>query len=165
MDREEFLQGLTEALSGQVPPEVLQENLTYYRDYINTETGKGRTENQVMEELGSPRLIARTIIDTTPGAGEGAYEDYYAGRGPGSGSGSQEREDGGHGYGMGGGVHYYDLNKWYWKLIGLVIVIAVVALVLMVVGGILSLVIPMLPVIGLVILIMWFVRGGGPGSR
>lgn len=163
MDREEFLQGLTEALAGQVPPEVLQENLKYYRNYINTETGKGRTESQIMEELGSPRLIARTIIDTTPGAGEGAYEDYYAGRSPGTGNngtggGSQKRGDG-------GSVHYYDLSKWYWKLIGIVVVIAVIALVLMVVGGILSLVIPMLPVIGLVILIMWFVRGGGPGFR
>ena len=100
MNREEFLQGLTEALSGQVSPEVLQENLRYYSDYIYTEVGKGRSESQVMEELGSPRLIARTIIDATPGAGEGAYEDVYTGRssaqsGSGMGNGSSARTDGG----------------------------------------------------------------------
>lgn len=167
MEREEFLRGLTEALSGEVPAQVIQDNLRYYRDYIDSEVGKGRSESQVMEELGSPRLIARTIIDATPGSGEGAFEEYKPGgtwgRGDGMGTGA-ERNAKASGE-ANGRYHYYDLNKWYWKLLGVLLVIGIVTLVLLIVGGILSLVIPMLPVIGIVILIMWFVRGGSSPWR
>lgn len=157
MKKDEFLQGLTEALTNEVPPETVRENLRYYEDYIRGEMGKGRPESEIMEELGSPRLIARTIIDTTPGAGSYIDRD----------NDSESFTDSGRGesYQQGGGIRYYDLNKWYWKLLGLVMVIVVITLVLMVVGGILSLVIPMLPVIGMVILIMWFVRGGSGPRR
>ena len=79
MDKEEFLQGLQSALSGEVAPELVRENLQYYQEYIRTEMEKGRLEKEIMDELGSPRLIAKTIIDATPGAGEGAYKEYGAG--------------------------------------------------------------------------------------
>lgn len=161
MNREEFLQGLQKALSGQIPPSAVQENLRYYDDYIRTEVRKGRTESEVMEELGDPRLIARTIVDTTPGAGDGAFEEYRSFGAGASGDGYQqytreeEREDAA----GRGSIRYYDLNKWYWKLLGIVLVIAVVTLVIAVIGGILTLVIPMLPAISLAVLIMWFLRG------
>lgn len=155
MSREEFLQGLENALSGNVPPAVVRENLHYYSDYIRTEMEKGRSESEVMEELGDPRLIARTIVDTTPGAGEGVFEEYHPyGSYSRTSRESKSSEEGGQ-------IHYYDLSKWYWKLLAVVLVVAVITLVITVVTGILSLVIPLLPVIGLVILIMWFVRGSG----
>lgn len=161
MNREEFLQGLQKALSGQIPPSAVQENLRYYDDYIRTEVRKGRTEAEVMEELGDPRLIARTIVDTTPGAGDGAFEEYRSFGSGTTGDGYQQytREEE-RDYASGrGNIRYYDLNKWYWKLLGIVLVIAVVTLVIAIVGGILTLVVPMLPAIFLVLLIMWFVRG------
>lgn len=158
MKKDEFLQGLTEALTNEVPPETVRENLRYYEDYIRGEMGKGRPESEIMEELGSPRLIARTIIDATPGAGDGSYGSRETASESYAKSGRDES------YQNSGGVRYYDLNKWYWKLLGIVLVVLMITVVLMIVGGILSLVLPLLPVIGLVILIMWFVRGGsGPG--
>lgn len=162
MNREEFLQGLQSALSGAVPPAVLRENLRYYDDYIRTEVQNGRSESQVMEELGDPRLIARTILDTTPGAEEGSYEEYrpygsYVSDGS-QRSGSGEA-DGSTSDSFRGGIHYYDLNKWYWKLLGIVLVIGVVMLFVMVVSGILSIVIPLLPLFIIVMFVMWFVRG------
>ena len=39
--------------------------LRYYDDYIRSERQKGRSEADIMEELGDPRLIARTILDTS----------------------------------------------------------------------------------------------------
>lgn len=155
MNRGEFLEGLRNALSGEVPPSVVQENLRYYDEYIRTEIQKGRSETDVMEELGDARLIARTIIDTTPGAGEGGYEAYNGSAGRYQEERRQQEQTGT----KGPNIHYYNLNKWYWKLIGMFLVIGVVVLVLTVVGGLLSLVIPLLPVIGLLIVIMWFVRG------
>lgn len=158
MNREEFLQGLQSALSGAVPPGVLQENLRYYDDYIRTEIRNGRTESQVMEELGDPRLIARTILDTTPGAEEGSYEEYrpYGSYVSGSSDSGTEGSSSGN---VRGGIHYYNLNKWYWKLLGIVMVIFVVMLIVMVVSGILSIVIPLLPLIFLIMFISWFIRG------
>lgn len=171
MDREEFLQGLRSTLSGEVPPEIVRDNLQYYQEYIRAEMEKGRSEKEVMDELGSPRLIARTIIDATPGAGEGVYEEYQSG-GSGyfggsyssAGNGRMEQAARDKNYGQGGNFRYYDLNKWYWKLLGLVIVIGVVMLVLMVISGILSIVIPLLPIILVVMFVMWLIKGRqGPG--
>ncbi|MDD3253442.1 MAG: DUF1700 domain-containing protein [Lachnospiraceae bacterium] len=166
MGREEFLQGLQSALSGNVPPAVVRDNLQYYQDYIGTEQQKGRTEAEIMEELGDPRLIARTIMDTTPGAEEGSYDEYRSGTGYYGGYAETSREgrsqtqaEDPQRTGNQGGIHYYDLNKWYWKLAGILLVVGIVILVITIVTGLLSLVIPLLPVIGLVILIMWFVQG------
>ena len=162
MNREEFLRGLENALSGNVPPSVVRDNLRYYDDYIRSERQKGRSESDIMDELGDPRLIARTILDTTPGAAEGEYEEYhpfgsFAGN---EGRSRQESEEGRASYGQQmGNIHYYDMNKWYWKVLAVVIVVLFFTLVITIVGGILSLVIPLLPVIGIVVLIMWLVQG------
>ena len=173
MSREEFLRGLQSALSGEVPPTIVRDNLRYYDDYIRAQMQKGRDEEQVMEELGDPRLIARTIIDTTPGAGEGGFEEYrsFSSFGYGS-SGSEDQtvtdsqtssgrsaEHGTFRQNMGGNIHYYDLNKWYWKLLGIVALILIVMLMLMLIGGFLSIVIPLLPIMLAVMVVMWIVRG------
>ena len=63
MDRNDFLNGLEEALTGEISVRQLRSNLQYYRDYISEEISRGRDEQDVMEELGDPRLIARTIVD------------------------------------------------------------------------------------------------------
>lgn len=174
MSKNEFIQGLEAALSGNVPPETVRENLIYYRDYIRTELEKGRTEQDIMDELGDPRLIARTIMDTTPGAEDGAFEPYhfrgFFGEGSQTGSYSQgsgysqdssySQNDGyTQGSGSRGHVHYYDLNKWYWKLLAVVVVVLFLMLLFILITGFLSLVIPMLPVLGLIAVIMWFVGG------
>lgn len=70
MTKQEFLAGLEEALAGEVSQQVLLENMRYYRSYIDGEVEKGRSEAEVLNELGSPRLIARTIADATEAGAE-----------------------------------------------------------------------------------------------
>ena len=65
MRKNEFLEELRVALSSDLPNSAIQENINYYRDYINTEISNGRTEEDVMDELGDPWIIARTIKDTS----------------------------------------------------------------------------------------------------
>ena len=72
MNTGEFSSRLEDALRGKVSNQVIEANLQYYRDYITGEIRKGRTEEQVMDDLGDPRLIARTIIETQGGSGAGA---------------------------------------------------------------------------------------------
>ena len=57
------MQGLKSELEGRVPYSVIQENLRYYDSYIMEEAAKGQTEDEVIESLGGPRIIARTIVD------------------------------------------------------------------------------------------------------
>ena len=80
MTRQEFLSGLEAALSGQVDQQTLLDNIRYYRGYIDEEIRKGRTESEVLEELGNPRLIARTIIDAAE-AGTGRAGAYSGSQG------------------------------------------------------------------------------------
>lgn len=64
MTKYEFLEGLRAALAGEIPDEVVAENIRFYEHYIDEEIRKGRAEQAVLEEFGSPRLIAKTIMET-----------------------------------------------------------------------------------------------------
>ena len=61
MSREEFLKQLKESLSMSLEKVAINEQLDYYDKYISDEIKKGRTEKEIIEELGDPRLIAKTI--------------------------------------------------------------------------------------------------------
>lgn len=147
-NKEEFLRNLRQALSGQIPPEQVKENLRYYEDYIRAEVHSGNTECQVMEALGDARLIARTIIDATPGSGDGVYEEYgNVFQNSNHQSGQEESR----------GI-YANLSKWYRKALLLMTVILTLAVILMVIGGVLTVVVPLIPLFCLVCLSCGFLR-------
>lgn len=77
MDRWEFFKVLKEQLYGEVPPQVIEENVRYYQGYIEEEIRKGRTEEEVLAELGSPRLIAKTILESDEAQEEAEYGSTY----------------------------------------------------------------------------------------
>ena len=51
-------------LTGELDENTVAKTLRYYSEYIDSETRNGRSEEEVLDELGSPLLIARTILDT-----------------------------------------------------------------------------------------------------
>lgn len=66
MNKEDFLNELQECLSeGEVSNQEIYDSLAYYRGYIQDEIASGKTQEEVLKELGSPRLIARSIIDAS----------------------------------------------------------------------------------------------------
>ena len=161
MRKDEFLQTLRRALNGNVPPRVVEENIRYYNGYISDEVRKGRSEEEVIDEIGAPRLSARTIEDTTDGAGEGEFVDADSSydqsssrteRGYGTydsdRTGSTQRHS----------VHYIDLSKWYWRVLTAVIVFAVIYLVFMVIGGVLTLIAPFIGPLFLIWLVVTLFR-------
>lgn len=75
MNRQDFLQGLEAALVDEVSPAQVQSNLRYYREYISEQISLGRPEEEVMAELGDPRLIARSIVNAAV-AGEESQGFY-----------------------------------------------------------------------------------------
>ncbi len=83
MNKYDFVTGLQRHLTGKVSPEKLQELTRYYNQYIDTEIRKGKSEKEVLDALGDPRLLAKSIIsaegnniyDEEDVAGYGNYEE------------------------------------------------------------------------------------------
>ncbi len=65
MTEEVFLTELRDALKGSVDSQTTNENVRYYEEYIETEVRKGRSMEDVLDSLGNPRLLAKTVIDTS----------------------------------------------------------------------------------------------------
>ena len=133
MDRNEFISTLRAVLAGEVPGAVVEDNVRYYDSYISQEIAGGRSEREVLESLGDPRLIAKTIIDTYQGPGKEVQREYdqETGRSP--------------------EYHHINLNTWYGKLL----TFAVIALILVVIFTFLSWI---LPILFPIILIVWVIR-------
>lgn len=62
MNKTEYVQIIERALVGNVSPQEVQETVAYYRDYIDMEIRKGRSEQEVLDQLGNPRLLVKSII-------------------------------------------------------------------------------------------------------
>lgn len=65
MNCEDFLRQFRDALDGKVSENVIQDNVNYYRTYINSQTAGGRSESDVLRMLGDPRLLAKTIEESS----------------------------------------------------------------------------------------------------
>ena len=70
MNREEFLRSLRAELSQNVSEQIIGEQLSYYSTYISEQVAAGQSEDDVIESLGAPRLLARTIIEAAEAAGD-----------------------------------------------------------------------------------------------
>lgn len=90
MTKEQFIMELEQCLQGEVSAYELSDSLTYYRQYFEDEMHNGKSEADVIKELGSPRLIARSIIDArgieenssnSSGYEENSYGSSYSQRG------------------------------------------------------------------------------------
>lgn len=63
MTKEEFFAELGECLTGEVSDAEYADSLSYYKGYFQEEMANGKSEEEVIRSLGSPRLIAKSIID------------------------------------------------------------------------------------------------------
>lgn len=158
------MQGLKSELEGRVPYSVIQENLRYYDSYIMEEAAKGQTEDEIIESLGGPRIIARTIVDAALDTedrpdGFDSFESEASYRSGPAGSSQEEREPF---RGKKPEVHYVDFGKWYVRLIAGLVVFLVIFLVMTVFFGIMGLAGWILSYIWPVLLVMlavWMFRG------
>ena len=158
------MQGLKSELEGRVPYSVIQENLRYYDSYIMEEAAKGQTEDEVIESLGGPRIIARTIVDAALDTedrpdGFDSFESEASYRSGPAGSSQEEREPF---RGKKPEVNYVDFGKWYVRLIAGLVVFLVIFLVMTVFFGIMGLAGWILSYIWPVLLVMlavWMFRG------
>lgn len=99
--KQQFIDGLRRALTGQIGQQEVEEHIRYYDEYITAEMRMGRAESDVLKELGEPRLIAMSICAAGEAAGgnteenatnhyQHGYEEYEGYQGQG---GDAEREE------------------------------------------------------------------------
>lgn len=151
MSKTEFLDILYNQLSGQIPEGSVAAHVQYYRNYIEDEQQKGRTETDILNDLGDPRLIARTLLDTEVGAGNpqngstysaiyNEADSYYN---------KYDSSDSARGHVK---KHSFklDLSTWYGK----VAVILIAAVVLLLLVTILGVLIPVMIVAGVIMYIV-----------
>ncbi|XCP84918.1 DUF1700 domain-containing protein [Roseburia hominis] len=148
MNRVEFLEKLRQALDGNVSSAVVNENVNYYHQYIADEMAKGRSEQEVLEELGDPWLIAKTIIDikeqsqTYDGAEYEAERRGYTGQEAGPGH-----------------VRVFAFDSWWKRLLGILCVVGIIFVIFSVITGIISLVAPILVPVLVVVIIVRMISG------
>ena len=70
MNKKEFLQALRGELINSVSGQIIEEQLRFYSEYIDTEMGKGRGEEEVVAELSAKNLLARSIIEAADAGGD-----------------------------------------------------------------------------------------------
>ncbi len=122
MKKQEFIDKLRMALNGRISPEQVAENINYYEDYINTQMRMGKSEAEVLQSLGDPRLIAKTIIDAGEKADnqstdyqESAYRNsaFQYDSQP-----QQERR-----------TRVFHIPKWLWLTLITIVILVVISLV------------------------------------
>ena len=76
MGKQEFIDGLRRNLSSINDYTFVNDTISYYENYIESQIRMGKAEIDVMEELGDPRLIAKSIKATHMSDDEGGQQTY-----------------------------------------------------------------------------------------
>ena len=120
MNQEAFIRDFQEALAGKVSDHIIRENTDYYKNYINMQMRQGVQEAEVLQSLGDPRLLAKTVVESQRFSNEGQatnaeYQggtktqgEYYSGE-------IQERKFG-------------NIPTWLIVIVGVIILLAVLRL-------------------------------------
>ncbi|MHB8127826.1 MAG: DUF1700 domain-containing protein [Mobilitalea sp.] len=133
MDKREFLEVLRQSLSGEVKPEVIDENIKYYDQYIGVKSVV--SEEEILGELGDPRLIAKTIIEADRAAkqkgrfdsNQGNYSKHYE---------QEDEAENNQKTPKRGGTVFFTSMKWYHKII-MAFIILISIIIIVILGGIL----------------------------
>lgn len=150
MTKEEFLDGLMKALASTGSQSLIAENIRFYSSYIDDELSKGRSIDEIMEELGEPRLIANSIKvaagydDVFVGIDNETYENT---------AGNYEENDDNFSDRKDNSFKTYNFSGNS-LIIPIIIAIAVLVVIVAVVAAVFSFLAPvLLPVIGVLLLV------------
>lgn len=139
---EQFFKELEDALSGQVSEYEYRESIAYYRAYFQEQISLGKTVDEIIKQLGSPRLIAKSIIDARGMEEERGQSDYFDSRTDSAGENARTPAHKG--------------NNTMMKRIG---VFLTIVLVLFLLGAVLRAILPLVLIIVPVLLLIRLFRG------
>lgn len=156
---EDFFRELEESLRGEVSENEIRDSLNYYRQYFEEQKAMGYSESEIITSLGSPRLIARSIIDAREAVSGQDSQMNYGGQSSYYGNG-QETQGG-----------YYDAEEGRYsdyedeqahmrvrKVGGLKLVFGII-FVLIILGLLIRVLIPVVVVLIPVLIVFRLIRG------
>ncbi len=76
MKKQEFMKELRESLYHEVSDQEYTNSIQYYSDYIDEAIASGQAEEEVIDQLGNPRLLAKTIIDVKGNEAKDNADDF-----------------------------------------------------------------------------------------
>lgn len=159
MTKQEFLDELRGLLNGAVSAETTMDAYRFYSNYIDEEVRKGKTEAEVITELGKPFLIAKSIIAASSGERDADMEYTEDGRMK---KVSQNKNNGKTNHTREKKTFQFDINGWYVKVFGILLLLLLIVLVFFIVKiGVLFFLtfgIPILIFLGILYLIMYFFK-------
>ena len=62
MNKETYIDALERKLWDRLDPDQLRDIISYYRDYFAMEAAKGISEEETIQKLGDPALLARAFL-------------------------------------------------------------------------------------------------------
>jgi uncharacterized membrane protein len=136
MNKTEYVNQLEKLLAGKISPDLLQDTIRYYREYIDFEIRKGRAEQEVLDSLGDPRLIAKSIIT----ANEEKERQEFA------------QAEMGTDFGSGTGHRNYHIPLWIVLIFVFLVLMVILSAVFSIVGALAPVLLPVL----LIVLIVRF---------
>lgn len=139
MSKQEFLQELRKCLKKTLSKEKADEIIEYYDAYIDYRKLEGFLEEEVMEELGNPRLIAKSILELEE-KGAMHFDDMP----------------------KNGSIEPYkkmpQFANWWEAVLFILAILIIVCLILKIIGSILSIVTPFLVPILLFLIAIYFIN-------
>lgn len=130
MRSSDFLLQLKKALENELSAAQVQDNVEYYKNYIKEEMKSGKSEQEVMDMLGDPWAIGKTILLEEKMSGpqesinsEEVWSDQKQ---------KQQSQK----------IHVFGLDTWWKKAAVILGVIAIIILIISLILGILSIVLP-----------------------
>jgi len=153
MNRQEFIRELRIAMSGHFSSAEIQENVEYYEDYIDMQLRKGKTEKEVLDELGDPKLLIKTMRDAAKGKnssvrGEAAYREV-------SGSSTRSSASGNAAHGQ---MKVVQVPCIVWVIGAVLIVLLILSIVGAIFGLIMRILLYLLPIILIAVALGWLYR-------
>lgn len=127
MTKREFLNTLRSQLQGELSAAQIDGHVHYYEEYINEEMASGKTESEVMEELGSPVFIAKTLLSTSDGSMQQDTDTYYGSRQ----DDYQDQENSSY---FGRKVHTWNISPFVAKWVIPIVLVLILVLVLSLLG-------------------------------
>lgn len=124
MTKYEFLNTLRTTLENELNSNLIQDHIDYYSDYINAEVSSGRSESDVITELGDPWAIAKNIIASEE-TNSNSYEEY-------SYNSSEQQVS----------KRTYSISSWWKKLLFILGIVGIVMIAFSIITGLISLIAP-----------------------
>ncbi len=141
MTKGEFLNRLKHDLGNDLNSAQVQEHVNYYDSYIKEEVSKGRSESEVIDDLGDPWAIAKNIV-----LGQSFIDKNQSSSGK-KNTGKTENPD------KGSRPHSFSLDTHWKRILVVVAVVAVILIVLSLFHVVFRVLSPIL-IVGMVILML-----------